>query len=181
MIMARNLCMFFTVVFIGIGSLHAQAPAPQATPHATIEALWAYSGTWKIEVDTLQTAYSKAGHKSTTLKNDCWKSGLYMACRQIVDGDSKVLIVFTCTRPDNYCTSYQIPADGGTPNSSTMLVEGNTWTFPWQTTEAGKTTYFRIVNVWSSPSTIEYRQEFSTDQVNWTRSATGHELKTSSK
>ena len=30
------------------------------------------------------------------------------------------------------------------------MIEGNTWTFPWSNTEAGKTTYFRVVNVWSS-------------------------------
>jgi hypothetical protein len=49
----------------------------------------------------------------------------------------------------------------------------------WSSTEAGKTTWFRVVNVWSSPTTIDYRQEFSTDQVHWTKSAFGHEVKTS--
>jgi len=34
-----------------------------------------------------------------------------------------------------------------------------------------------LVNVWSSPTTTEYRQEYSTDQAPWTRTATGHETK----
>jgi len=179
--MLRSVRMSLTVIILGFGYLRAQTPAASAIPHATVDAFLAYTGTWRIEIDTVKTPYSKAGRKQTTLQNDCWKSGQYVACRQIVDGESKILIVFTCTRPDNYCTSYQIPADGGNPSSSTMLVEGNTWTFPWQTTEGGKTTYFRIVNVWSSSSSIDYRQEFSTDQANWTLSASGHELKTSLK
>ena len=186
--MPRNLfalLVLLAVALLGIGSMHAQSPAPQATPApqptATkdIDAIWAYAGTWKIEIENFDTPHTKAGHKATNLVNDCWKSGQYIACRQIVDGDPKVLIVFTCSRPDHYCTSYQIPPDGSSPSSGTMLIEGNSWTFPWQSTDAGKTTYFRVVNVWSTPTTIDFRQEFSTDQVHWTRTATGHEVKTS--
>jgi len=184
--MLRNLCALLAVVVVGIGALSAQSPAPQATTSADtasvdIDAIWNYAGGWRIDTQTFDTPYSKAGHKVTNLHNDCWRSGLYIACRQEVDGDTKVLIVFTCTRTDHYCTSYQVPTDGSSPNSGTMLVEGNTWTFPWQTTDAGKTTYFRVVNVWSSASSIDYRQEFSTDKEHWTRMATGHEFKTSTK
>jgi hypothetical protein len=184
--MLRNLCALLAVVVVGIGSLCAQSPAPQATPSTDsasgdIDSIWNYAGGWRIDTQDFDTPYSKAGHKLTKLHNDCWRSGLYIACRQEVDGDTKVLIVFTCTRTDHYCTSYQIPTDGGTPNSGTMLVEGNTWTFPWQTVDAGKTTFFRVVNVWSSSSSLDYRQEFSTDKEHWTRMATGHEFKTSTK
>jgi len=35
------------------------------------------------------------------------------------------------------------------------------------------------VNVWTDSTSIDYRQEYSTDQVHWTRTATGHEVKTS--
>ena len=51
----------------------------------------------------------------------------------------------------------------------------------WQTTEDGKTTYFRVVNVWTSATTIDFRQEFSTDQEHWTVMASGHEVKVSEK
>jgi len=193
--MLRNVCVLVMIAFIGIGSLSAQSPAPptqspaspaeskapQINPAKAIDAIWNYAGTWKIEIEKFDTPYSKAGKEVTSLLNDCWRSGQYIACRQIVDGDPKVLIVFTCARPDHSCTSYQIPTDGGDPGSGTVLVEGDTWTFPWQTTDAGKTTYFRVVNVWSNPETIDYRQEFSTDKEHWTRMATGHEVKSSSK
>lgn len=185
--MTRTIQILLAVGLLPFASLRAQSPAPAAAPPAAAAAksapsadtLWAYAGTWKIEIDRVDSPYSKAGHETTNLHNDCWKSGQYVACRQIVDGDAKVLIVFTCAKPDHTCTSYQIPTDGGAPGSGTLVIEGNTWTFPWASTEDGKTTYFRVVNVWSTPTTIDYRQEYSTDQQHWTRTASGHEVKTS--
>jgi hypothetical protein len=178
--MLRNLCALLAVALLGIEIVSAQSPAPQTATPSGIDAIWAYAGTWKVEINHLETPSSKASHESSNLHNDCWKSGIYVACRQIVDGDPKVLIVFTCVKADHSCTSYQIPTDGGEPGSGRLVIEGNTWTFPWSNTEAGKTTYFRVVNVWSSPTTIDYRQEYSTDLVNWTKTATGHEVKVSS-
>jgi hypothetical protein len=61
------------------------------------------------------------------------------------------------------------------------VLAGSTWTFPWSSTENGKTTYFRVVNVWSSATTIEFRQEFSADEQHWTPMATGHEVKIGAK
>ena len=51
------------------------------------------------------------------------------------------------------------------------------WTFPWETKDAEKTTYFRVVNVFTAPDTIEFRQEFSTDKIKWTLMAHGEEKK----
>ena len=152
--------------------------APAAGPSG-IDAIWAYAGTWKTSMDHVDTPYSKAGHEEKKLVNDCWKSGAYLACRQIVDGDPKILLVFTCNPDGRNCTSYQIPPNGGEAGSGKLILDGNTWTFPWSNTEDGKTTYFRVVNTWSSPTSIEFRQEYSTDQVHWTIMATGHETKAS--
>ncbi len=166
---------------VAVAVSFASGAAAQTTHPATgVDAIWAYAGTWKTTMDHLDTPYSKAGHEETTLVNDCWKSGAYVACRQIVNGDPKVLIVFTCRDAHN-CSSYQIPPGGETPGSGKLQLDGNTWTFPWEQTEGGKTTYFRVVNVWSSPLTIEFRQEFSADQVHWTRMASGHEVKLTDK
>lgn len=148
----------------------------QSKGSVTVDRILAYAGKWKIETESFTTPYSKAGREARTLVNDCWKSGTYVACRQIVDDDPKVLIIFTCTG-QGVCTSYQIPPDGSDAHSGRMTIDGDTWTFPWSTTEGGKTTWFRVVNVWSSAKAIEYRQEFSTDQVHWTPMSTGHEVK----
>jgi hypothetical protein len=179
--MPQTLRVLLAVLLLAFVTARAQTPAPAPTTSPTApnaDTLWAYAGTWKIEIDRVDTPYSKAGHDTNNLNNDCWKSGPYVACRQIVDGDAKILLVFTCTKPDHTCTSYQIPPNGGDPGSGTLVIEGNTWTFPWSIAEGGKTTYFRVVNIWTSPTTIDYRQEFSTDQVHWTKSASGREVKT---
>jgi hypothetical protein len=55
------------------------------------------------------------------------------------------------------------------------------WTFPWQSDEDGKTTYFHVVNVFMGPDKIEFRQEFSTDNVHWTVMARGAETRTGAK
>lgn len=146
---------------------------PQSRPDP-VQALMAYDGVWHIDTQHFATPYSKASHETSILRNECWKSGQYVACRQIVNGDSKALIVFTCKDARN-CSSYQIPPDGGDASSGELLIDGNTWTFPWSTSDHGKTTWFRVVNVWSTRDTIEYRQEFSTDQQHWTITASGHE------
>lgn len=155
-------------------ALSSQAHA-QSQPDPVMT-LWAYQGIWKTDIQHLDTPYSKAGHESSMLRNECWKSGQYVACRQIVNGESKVVIVFTCSDARN-CTSYQIPPDGGDAGSGKLIIDGDTWTFPWSATDHGKTTWFRVVNVWSSRDTIEFRQEFSTDQQHWSPMATGHETR----
>jgi hypothetical protein len=98
-----------------------------------------------------------------------------------VDGESKVLLVFTFDEQKNVYTSYQIPQGGGETGSGKLLIEGNKWTFPWQVKEGDRTTYFRVVNVFSAPGTIEFRQEFSPDNLHWTLMAKGSEKKTSGK
>ncbi len=142
-----------------------------------IDALSAYTGTWNTVIDHVDTAYSKAGHEEATLQNDCWKSGTYLACRQSVNGDPKILLVYSCKPDGQDCISYQIPPDGSQAGSGKVLLHNNTWTFPWTISENGKRVYFRVVNVWTSPATIEFRQEFSFDQVHWTAMATGHETR----
>jgi hypothetical protein len=151
-----------------------------ATPPAPtgVAAIWAYAGVWKVETEHFDSPYSKAGHEKATLHNVCWKDGAYLACNQYVDGESKILLVFTCSSTDNTCTSYQIPAGGQEPGKGKLILDGDTWTFPWQVTDAGKTTYFRVVNVFVAPDRIEFRQEFSTDQTHRTITAKGSETKT---
>ena len=78
-----------------------------------------YAGTWKVHGERFLTAYSQEGKEDKTLRNDCWKSGAYVACNQFVDGDSKVLLVFTYNDKQKMYTSYQIrraeiqPVPGG--------------------------------------------------------------------
>jgi hypothetical protein len=143
-----------------------------------IETIAAYAGTWTTDIDHVTTPYSKVGHEHTQLRNDCWRSGGYFACNQYVDGVSKALLVFTYDAASKSYTSYPIPPDGSAAGQGKLEIKGNVWTFPWQTKYGDKTTWFRVVNVWVKPDRIEFRQEFSTDNVKWTEMAHGVEVKT---
>ena len=148
---------------------HAQA--------AGIDAIQAYEGTWKTEMEHFNTPYSKEGKESSTLRNDCWKSVEFYACHQIVNGESKALLVFTYDPKTRTYTSYPIMNDGRAAGHGKLVIEGNVWTYPWEDTENGKTTYFRVVNTFTGPNRIEFRQEYSTDDQNWTVMAKGSEVK----
>ncbi len=78
---------------------------------AGIDAIQAYAGTWKTQMEHFDTAYSKAGKESSTLRNDCWKSGGYYVCDQFVNGESKALIVFTYNDKDK--TYYDVSDHAG--------------------------------------------------------------------
>jgi len=143
-----------------------------------IDAIQAYAGTWKMQMVRFDTAFSKAGHESTTVHNECWKNGGFFVCNQYVNGESKALIVFAYSDKDKTYSTYPIPVGGGgSAGKGKLVIDRNVWTYPWENTEEGKTTYFRVVNVFTGPGTIEYRQEFSADQVKWTLMAKGTEVK----
>lgn len=152
--------------------------APEIQKAQGIEKIAAYAGSWSIHIEHLATPYSKASDEHTQLRNDCWRSGGFFACDQYVDGVSKALIVFTFDAASGHYTTYPIPTDGSPAGSGRLEIQGNVWTFPWESKEGEKTTYFRVVNVFTAPDTIEYRQEFSTDKVKWTLMGHGLETKT---
>jgi hypothetical protein len=156
-------------------------PAAPPDKVAGIDVLRAYEGTWDVAIEHFDTPQSKASREKTSLRNDCWKSGGYFACNQYVDGDSKVLLVFTYDGKTNVYTSYQVPLGGGDPGSGKLLIEGNVWTFPWQVGEGDKATYFRVVNAFVAADKIEFRQEFSADKAHWILMGKGSETKVSPK
>lgn len=150
----------------------------QAAPSG-VAAIAAYAGSWRGTTEKFATPYSKAGKTSDTLHNDCWSDSDFYVCRQIVNGKpAPVLSVYTYDAKTDIYHVYSVPAYGGdTASSGELIIKGNVWTFPWEYQHDGKTTYFRVVNTWSSPSTIEYRQEFSADKIHWMLMAKGREVK----
>lgn len=142
-----------------------------------IEKILAYQGTWKLESEHFNTQFSKTSKESSTVRNDCWRSAGFFVCDQFVNGESQDLIVFTYNAKDDTYASYSVPTNGGEGNSGELIIKGNVWTFPWQDKKGGKTFYFRVVNTFTGPGTIEYRQEFSEDKAHWTVTAKGLEHK----
>ena len=158
-------------------ALVAAALLSAETDSGAIAKLAAYAGTWKLEVEHLATPSSKASKETSTVRNDCWRSAGFYACNQFVEGESKALIVFTYdAKSDAYHTNVVAP-DGSSAGSGKLLITGNTWIYPWEETENGKTTYYRVVNVFTASDTIQYSRESSPDKVTWTASAKGLEKK----
>ena len=169
-------CKFILTAILAGGAIWAGAQAQPSPAGDGIAAIQAYRGTWKLKADSIDTAHSKAGHDENEIRNDCWRSGGYYACNQYVDGESKILLVFTFDAGKRIYTSYQIPADGSAASSGLLEIQGDTWIYPWQSTEDGHPIYYRVVNVFKSPKLIEYRREFSADKVNWVVMSRGSEI-----
>ena len=163
-----------------VADVHAAVAA--AARNEGVDIVSAYAGTWKVEITHLHTPSGRAreeGRQVMTVKNDCWRNAEFSVCHQNVDGDSKALLVFACSVKDGAYATYPIALGADTVHRGTLIIQGNTWTFPWEETEHGKTTYFRIINVFTSLDTIEYRAEYSVDRVHWVQAATGWERRVS--
>lgn len=160
-------------------ALLGAAPSAKAQPRSGgLDELAGYAGTWKTQTEHFDTKFSKARKDSAILRNECWRSGAYFACHQFVDGKSAALIVYIYDAADDVYKNTIIPSDGGVTHRGSLFIKGRTWTFPWEDKDdTGKTIYFQVVNVWTSPGTIEYWTEFSEDKVHWTIASKGHEEK----
>lgn len=158
-------------------------PSVAATPDRStgLDAIHVYEGAWNVTLQHFDTPYSKASTERTTLRNECWRTGSYFACNQFVDGQSKVLLVFTYDAGKNEYTSYQIPSDGAAAGAGKLYIQGNRWTYPWQTGQGTHVTWFRVVNTFEGPDKINYRQEYSKDQVHWTQMGQGGEIRIPAK
>ena len=164
---------------VGVGGVALAAWYAEAAEAAGIERIAAYAGTWHVTIEHLASASEAARTETSTLKNVCWHSEQYFSCNQIVDGKSVMLIVYTYDAKMDVYTSQVIPPDGQSAHAGTLIIKGNVWTFPWKGDVEGKPADFRVVNTFTTPDTIEFRQEFSTDHTHWTVTARGHETKAS--
>ncbi len=136
-----------------------------------------YAGTWHTQAQHYATPYSKAGTETGVLHNDCWRGRAFYACEQIVDGQSKALIVFQRGKDGDHYITHALPADGSAGGDGTLVVDGERWIFPWQFSDHGKIVYSRTINVFSGRDRIDYRQEYSLDRVHWMPMAKGVETR----
>lgn len=93
----------------------------------------------------------------------------------MVDDKSGALLVFSYNVGDKSYSTYSITPGAASVPRGRLVITGNVWTYPWHEIDKGKTTYFRVLNVFTAPDTIEFRQEYLTDRAHWTRTATEQE------
>ncbi len=144
------------------------AASPPPSPDR-LSPISAYAGTWRAEIQQLDTDFSKAGRSGNVIHNDCWRATLFYACAQTVNGVPGALVVYTWDDKDKVYATYAVPSDGGQASKGKLVIEGDTWFFPWdQPDKAGPTLHFRVVNHFVDRDNIEFRQEFSRDGIAWT-------------
>lgn len=163
----RKAIMFAALLAASSYAAAADAPSP-------LDRLNIFAGTWKSDTQTFKTPYSEEGSSSYTLVNQCWKAGAFFVCNQSVDGVSRTMLVFSYKGGDTY-KEVAVSADSGMGSNGTLLVDGGVWTFPGETHKLGQVVYFRTVNIYDGNDSLDYREEYSNDQQNWTLMAKGHE------
>jgi len=158
-------------------TLHAQTNPPRPiTVAARLKPLVVLAGTWKTDGQRYATEYSKAGRDTSLLHNDCWGSGVFFACDQIVDGKSTALIVFSPGDKPGAFHNYAIPSAGGPAGLGLLTIADTTWVWgPALGDTSG--TRWNTTNVFTTPTTIRYRVQFSHDGRNWTTMSEGNERK----
>lgn len=161
---------------VAAGTAWRYVRAEAETPEA-LRPLGVLAGTWKADGRSFDTDFSKAGKDSSTLNNDCWQSGMFYACDQIVDGDSKALIVFAAgEKPGTFVNYGIVPPNPA--NAGRLVIDGNNWTYGGNV--EGKGPYWRTLNEFGNAAgttTIHYRVQYSKDGKEWVTMKEGMETK----
>src|SRR5579863_506558 len=159
----------------GFSMAAGEADTPSSASQG-LDRLAVFAGTWKSDSQTFKTPYSEEGSSTTTLVNQCWKTGAFFVCNQTVNGVSASMLVFTYKGGDTF-NEAAVQAATGQANNGTVVIAGGVWTFPGVSHQYGQATYFRVVNIYSNNDNLDYREEYSTDQLTWTLMAKGHETR----
>jgi hypothetical protein len=151
--------------------LPAQSTAPTPRPTPEVERLGVFIGEWKLQEDGADSPNRTICQWSPN--HQC------LLCDQIHPGPGgtsvKELNVFTYDR-----TTRGYVMQGMRPTRTVpFTIDGQTWTYPSQRVEDGKTIHTRVLNTWPTPSQMHYTVQSSTDAgAHWTTNAEGTMLRT---
>ncbi len=152
-----------------IVSVSALLVQPTATPE--IERLGAFIGEWRLQEDGADSPNRTICQWSPN--HQC------LLCDQIHPGPGgtsvKELNIFTYDR-----TTRGYVMQGLRPRRTVpFTIDGQTWTYPSQHVEDGKTIHTRVLNTWPTPSQMHYTVQSSTDDgAHWTTNAEGTMVRT---
>ncbi|MGA8574598.1 MAG: hypothetical protein WB609_02780 [Candidatus Cybelea sp.] len=140
------------------------AITPAVVSAAPIDELNRFAGTWQSQGTFVDSPYQKPGAATATTTCAWSIDHAFMICQQSVlmngtpDGD---LGIYTYDPVANVYRFYNVHASRTT--SSTILVDGNTITYPFAFTDNGKSVVIRTLNVWQNSNAYTWRTEYSTD------------------
>ena len=131
-----------------------------------------YDGKWDVAM---------AGEKGPTrLENHCAKTGLFYACEQVVNGKTGALVIFlpfarTATGGEEYRTQALLADASPAGDWGKLTIEGDKWVYAWESTDAGKKTFWRNINTFSGTDKIHFEIQRSDDGSAWKTQNSGDE------
>ncbi|MBV8689034.1 MAG: hypothetical protein JOZ59_02900 [Candidatus Eremiobacteraeota bacterium] len=158
---------------IATGFILAAVPAFAADTSTVspAEKLGMFAGSWSSEATLVPG--SSTPQKVTGMITCAWSSAahVFLVCdgSAVLEGDPTShhqLSVYTYDAASGqYGFANVTPSQVTSPD---LALNGNTWTYSDKFTSAGKTTYFRTLNIFESPNLYRYRAESSPDDIHWT-------------
>ena len=148
----------------------AAAPAPTDAAYVLLEL---YNGSWE------SVAGGGANAKPVHLTNHCARTGRFFVCEQVVDGESKALVVFlplgASGTTQNYLTQGLMVTAGKPGDWNRLEITGDRWVYSSEGEENGAKVYWRTVNTFSGPDKIHFEIQRSADAKTWQTTMSGDE------
>jgi hypothetical protein len=158
------------MMLLGFRLLNGRSAAGADDPYAPLRL---YDGKWNI-------LPGEDGKGGMPLENHCAKTGLFFACEQMVSGKSAALVVFLpfakmASGGEEYRTQALLPDASPAGDWSKLTIEGDKWVYFWESTEAGKKTYWKNVNTFSGTDKIHFEIQNSDAGTTWKKQKSGDE------
>jgi hypothetical protein len=138
------------------------------------------AGTWNMQGAFLRTPYSTAGPATATTTCAWSTDRLFMICQQHVTRSGKTdgdVTVYSYDDAKQEYKFYNIHSADST--SATILINGDTITYPFAFTDGGQTVQIRTINAFKGTTFYNWRTEYSTDNgTTWIPMASGTSQKT---
>lgn len=161
------------LVRIGLAGTMLLSITVRATENDPYEPLKLYDGRWEVNV-------TKPEKRTDHLENHRARTGTFFVCEQVVNGKTGALVVFLPTGKTNSgAQEYRMQAlraDASAAGEwSHLVIDGETWNYSWEQTEAGKVVHWRNINRFSGKDRIQFDLQNSDDGTNWKTQLSGEE------
>ena len=141
-----------------------------ATPASPLSALSAYWGQWTGQGKILDSPFGKAGDAGGETNCNWSPNHGFLVCDQKTHspaGASNDLSIYTYNQKDHAYHFFGLSRNSGNVRSPKLTIEGNRWTYLSEFTGSGKHVRIRTINVFTSPTTVTYKTEYSVDGAPW--------------
>ena len=129
-----------------------------------------FLGLWKTEGTFKDTPYSKAHTSKSEMTCDWTPNHGFLLCDQIIhtpDRSKDDLSIYTYNQQSNAFSFFGLSPDDTEARTTKLTTEDNLWTYSDEGTEGGKHIRFRTTNKFTTPTTMNWRSEYSEDGVHW--------------